>query len=188
MKLQYFKENFYKITTVVAIVALIAIQGQTWVSAQEGEDNKADESIAQTETDSGSIDEGPGLSPIIPNIPNASCLDNLSLSSVGSNVFNPNTTYSILFMREQNYLRNSQLQDINGDNLPDFLLFKHSRGGSTTETTFGADGCVYLNNGSGWDLVFQCMSETTTNNSTGQVIAQHYKGDCAGESSAQQEN
>lgn len=192
MKLQYFKENFYKMTTAVAIIALIGIQAHGWVNAQDGDNRVKSSTEIVSSTDS--EDEVGNLSPNLPNIPNATCLSNLSVWSGGSDTYNPNTPYNILFASgapsgngiSPAYLRN--FQDVNGDNLPDFI-------NSTVTTIHNQDtyklsnfGCVYLNNGNGWDKAFVCRSVTTTNIDTGEVIEQLYQGDCAGEPSSSQEN
>ncbi len=56
-------------------------------------------------------------------------------------------------------------QDVNGDGLSDYIYYYNY---------LGLKECVYLNNGSGWDLIYRCVG---VRNSSGVWT---YYGDCTG--------
>ena len=180
MNLTYIKENFYKITTVVAIIVLIGMQGKLWVKAQNSDANSSSETNALSQISDDTANNE--LSPNLPNVPNAFCLSNLQHWEGGSNTYNPNTPYNTVFFNNTaNGRYSSYLQDINGDNLPDYI-YSFSDTSNAGTNLYGTDtqGCVFLNNGTGWTKVFECITASVTNSQTGQVVSQNYKGDCAG--------
>lgn len=184
MNSQLIRNNFYKITTMVAILTLVVMQIHTQVKAQDGSQSEQKVDTGQkaettTANNNASEDEITPMSPNLPNIPNADCVENLTIWDSWSDTYNPNAQYNVSFMRGIRDMYGSFFQDINGDNLPDYISFYHSASGTDSIRTHTTSGCTYLNNGNGWDLVFSCMAETSTNLVTGQITSQRYKGTCA---------
>lgn len=161
----FIKEHFFKLTTLAAVCLLIGAQSQGWVKAQNSYDKVSDNTEQQQESQ---ISE---VSSTLPVIRNESCMQALNFWNQWSETYNENASYDFLFMKDQERLRGSVFQDLNGDGLPDYIIFNHQGTGTMK-------GCVYLHNGSGWDLVFQCQSEVILNQQ-GQVVTERYKGDCA---------
>lgn len=183
MKLQYIKDNFYKISTVVAILLLVALNGRTWVSAEDANMDKAAETSKSEQVGNPGNDINE-LTPNLPNIPNATCLTNYLMWEGGSDTYNADAPYSNLFTQHLSVAGSSNFQDINGDNLPDYIYSFARTNNDNTHYYLQNAGCVYLNNGSGWDKVFVCNSNVKYSMTTGEVAEQRYQGDCAGEPSA----
>lgn len=189
MNLQLIRNNFYKITSMVAILTLVVMQIHTQVKAQDGSQSEQKVDTGQkaettTANNNASEDEITPMSPNLPNIPNADCVENLTIWDSWSDTYNPNAQYNTSFMRGVNSHSGTFFQDINGDNLPDYIFYYHSATTTDPIRTHTTSGCTYLNNGNGWDLVFSCMAETSTNLVTGQITSQRYKGTCAGQPEA----
>lgn len=100
-----------------------------------------------------------------------------------STEYNPDFSYNQFFMGN-----GSSLQDINGDNLPDYRYSQHFLSGAGSELESLHKSCVYLNNGNGWDRAHICYANKRVDTSNGQVIRSEYRGDCADTSVAGSEN
>jgi hypothetical protein len=123
------------------------------------------------------------------HIPFASCFADVYYRGEFSDTYNLDTRYNPSFWYSQNSSGRAQngMLDVNGDNLPDYVY-------SNSDTSIIASpytglqniftGCVYLNNGSGWDKAFQCYSRTVTDIKTGEIVSGEFKGDCAGATSS----
>ena len=117
--------------------------------------------------------------------PHASCYMKLVFIYTRSDVYNGNNPYNLAFMGSYgNALSSSPyistLQDINGDNLPDYVFAYNQTtvvGNSANSTHVG---CVYLNNGNGWTKAYECYATTTTDLNGQPISTPQYSGDCAG--------
>lgn len=122
-----------------------------------------------------------------PNIPAVNCGFRLQLMP-SSTVYEPNPDFDVSFLgtdyTNQNSAR-SFFQDINGDNLPDYIFSNGvASGGPNYEvTSVNHTSCVYLNDGSGFVKAYECLAYTIVNTETGNVVTARYSGDCAGTSS-----
>jgi hypothetical protein len=110
-------------------------------------------------------------------IANPTCTDNYSSWS-SSNTFTTEADWStwfvmILSMPNANStysdLTNNFERDINGDGLADYILVDHHYNYYTNFVEM--TDCVFLSNGSGWDLAYKCVARSTA--------SPKYYGDCA---------
>ncbi len=149
------------------------------------------------------------LTALQPNgVVNPNCLDNYeNWPSSQHKKNNANWDLDFLIPTQPN-LELNQFMDVNGDGLLDYLYilnsqsvseYKYSSGmGSYSYTRYFVDGveiqdqkwhsqqaCVYLNNGSGWDLAYRCMmkNELIRSEWVGNTAYTDYEpmfyGDCA---------
>lgn len=194
MTKQFIQTNFYKITTVVALVALVVFNGNFFAKADDDASLTKDSTTKQTQTSNENSSntesqEPVALSPNLPNIPASYCLVNLNHWQGGSSIYRSDAPYNNLFMNTDGVGGySSQMIDVNGDGLQDYIYSFSRSGGSTSYFEVNTQGCVYLNTGSGWTKVFECSAQTYTDLTTGEVLSQNYKGDCAGEPSASKSN
>lgn len=100
-----------------------------------------------------------------------------------STEYNPNFVYPTYFMGS-----GTHFQDLNGDSLVDYIWNYVNLGGNNSETESTYQSCVYLNNGNSWTRASICNASTRVNHNTGQIINAEYRGDCAGEPSAQKQS
>lgn len=114
-------------------------------------------------------------------IPFFNCIADLVYTTEPSDTYNPDTPYNLTFFRGSHF---SGFQDVNGDNLPDYVLVTgnlNTVGVTGLISTY--ESCVYLNNGAGWSKAYACHAITETGNS-GNAVRKEYRGDCAGTPSA----
>ncbi len=71
-------------------------------------------------------------------------------------------------------LPREQMIDLNGDGLVDYQYVAVS----SADGYYNYSSCVYLNTGSGFEVVHRCYATLTQ--SSGAITSQTYKGDCAG--------
>ncbi len=117
----------------------------------------------------------------VSNIPNLNCQGQALYSSDTSDTFNPDNPYMTGFMVTSG--SSNFFQDINGDNLADYIFALQLLSGSGEELESTYYGCVYLNTGTGWDKAYTCYARTRVHRITGNVIEADYRGDCADTSS-----
>lgn len=170
--------------SVIAILVIVLCASALVFSAggRESNDSKIT-SEQQNVASSGFNTELPKLPANLPpaNQPHPSCFMKLYYLSPRSATFNGNNPYNTAFMGgATNGPPISVLQDINGDNLPDYLYSLNSASGGSTQLTSVHFACVYLNNGNGWTKAYECYAATATDIQTGNVVSQEYSGDCAG--------
>ncbi len=113
--------------------------------------------------------------------PHLNCVQELIRTTEPSDVYVSDAPYSLQFHGSN---ATNNFQDVNGDNLPDYVYaFNNIDGGTNLVQTYF--GCVFLNNGAGWDKAYQCYAVTHTNTSSGEITLAQYYGDCAGAPSSQ---
>jgi hypothetical protein len=104
-----------------------------------------------------------------------------------SSTYISNLDYDLAFIKSANNTFQSYFQDMNGDNLPDYIysssVSNGEPGASFMENSFY--GCIYLNDGNGFTKGYECYGKTTYNPITGAVLTGEYRGDCAGSPSAE---
>ena len=115
-------------------------------------------------------------------IDNPTCVDGY-MTWKGSNTYKKTAKWNVDFIPSTGVSNNSSYNpkkeyftDINGDGLPDYIFAR--RDDYLNNNIRNGGTCVYLNNGSGFDLVYKCYVRGDFKNST-----QNYKiyyGDCAG--------
>lgn len=174
---------------VVAVIALAASHFQIEISPKglqnkllSFEENSVDVTGAQTNTNvkkdiltPDSINTGN-----FDAIPHLYCAAQSTLTTLPtSNTYNSSFPYPTYFMGSGEHF-----QDLNGDNLVDYIWNSVSLAGSNPEMQSVYQSCVYLNNGNGWTRASICNARTKVNSITGQVIEAEYRGDCAGTPSA----
>ncbi len=104
-----------------------------------------------------------------------------------STTYVPNAQYETAFMSTDDSPTISTLQDINGDNLPDYL-YSYSRGNVVNNIAENSHyGCIYLNNGAGWTKAYRCFATTRKDLETGNITNSEYRGDCAGSTASSKE-
>ncbi len=180
--MQFIKNHFYKLTTLIAIVVLAVSQSQFYVKAQESENKNLFTISEETNSNEEILLEDFTPSGVVHAQPHANCYQE-AYTAPRSTTYNAVPEYGITFVpTETGGPRSAQsyFQDINGDNLPDYVyaynyMFVNSSTLMSTHTS-----CVYLHNGSGWDKVYSCYARTDTAMSTGNVVLAEYGGDCAG--------
>lgn len=174
-------------TLVIVLIILLLLSLGLTVMALRGEETKALESKASPMSSSANSTEPhtvlmelPKNLPV-PMQPHPSCFLRLYYMLPRSNVYNGNSTWANAAMGGAGsgpYLQT--LQDINGDNLPDYVFAMNQTFAGTNELGSQHFGCVYLNNGSGWTKAYECYAQTQTDVQTGNILQQSYAGDCAG--------
>lgn len=115
---------------------------------------------------------------------NPDCLDGF-LSWPKSQVRKNNADWDTLLIPKPDYahytLEPRQFLDLNGDGLIDYLYQKKTLrsydNGSEIEAVNRTQACVLLNNGSGWNIAFQCVSQAETQPDGSRPHT--YYGDCA---------
>lgn len=114
---------------------------------------------------------------VSPSVRAPACLDNYTTWN-SSNTFTTGGDWSTWFVdplampegnSQQREIVDHFERDINGDGLMDYLVVDHSY-------AYGSVGvdrsdCVFLSNGSGWDLVYRCVARDAS--------SPRYYGDCA---------
>lgn len=108
---------------------------------------------------------------------NPTCLDNFFTWKT-SGTYKNNAKWNVDFMPFINSGANmpgtmsrESFADLNGDGLPDYIYLERSPYLSGSGTIIGGS-CVYLNNGSGFNLTYRCYVDGNSPN--------QYHGDCAG--------
>lgn len=184
----FFQTNFYKITTVIAVIVVLILGSQLYVKADDDVSltkDTASQQVSTTDNAKSSVQASANLpwSPNLPILPSAQCLADLSHWSGGSSTYNANSPYNNLFM--QSGAPVNQLIDINGDGLQDYVYSAYTQHADGNDHyNIVTEGCVYLNTGTGWNKVFKCIADIVVANDTGEITSQNYKGDCAGEPSS----
>lgn len=170
----------------LAIIGL-AISHYQIQSKFEGSSNKVlsfEEGVLQ-ENNTGNVVKGPQTESLSANtgeydlgaIPHLYCDAQAEYDDLpSSQTYNDDFAYPTHFMGS-----GSHFQDLNGDNLVDYVWNYVNLSGSNPETESNYKSCVYLNNGNGWIKASICKARTRVNNVTGQVLEAEYKGDCAAE-------
>lgn len=104
--------------------------------------------------------------------------DSALQSEPESEIYEPNPDFDISFIPAHD--AGKFFQDINGDNLPDFVYVKNSVTGYSSALTISSVSCVYLNDGSGFAKAYDCLASTTYDNNQNQITNKLYRGGCAG--------
>lgn len=167
----FFKTNIQTFLFVFAIIILALSNTYLMVQAQEQETNV--KTVLQDETNNLSIPEV--VDPPFPSnlFPHSNCTQKLILTTSPSNVYDGSDPYNLSFQRGD---ITSNYQDINGDNLPDYVMAYSN----TDSFVSRYEACVYLNTGSGWQKEYACYAFTQIDPNTSQFVRQEYYGDCAG--------
>lgn len=181
--LNYIKNNVQIAVTVFAVAVLLVSNTYFVARAQEGEQTVKTKTVQNT-TDSQGLSTQEfadlELNGTSESYPHLNCIQELVRTTEPSDVYVADAPYSLQFHGSS---ATNNFQDINGDNLPDYVYaFNTIDGGSNLVQTYM--GCVYLNNGAGWDKAYQCYAVTHANTGTGEITEAQYYGDCAGEPSA----
>ncbi len=181
--LSYIKNNIQTVVTVFAVASLLVSNTYFIARAQEG-DASASTKVEQSKAESADLSPQEfaelDLNGSSESYPHLNCIEELVRTTEPSDVYVNDAPYSLQFHGSS--LTNN-FQDVNGDNLPDYVYaYNTINGGSNLLQTY--IGCVYLNNGAGWDKAYQCYAVTHTDTSTGEITTAEYYGDCAGEPSA----
>lgn len=113
-------------------------------------------------------------------IPHPSCRMAAIYLEPQSNTYVAPTTFNTSFLSTADERPFVSLQDINGDNLPDFVYTYNLDAAGSTQLTSQYYACVYLNTGSNWQKAYVCFAQTTIDIQTGAVVDARYRGDCAG--------
>ncbi|MEZ4180597.1 MAG: hypothetical protein R3B41_03770 [Candidatus Doudnabacteria bacterium] len=179
-----FYSPFFVAIAIMAIVGLAVAQFREPVPSAPS----FSKVLAETSTQSSNMFTDLNLENAIdPSLaPHVFCGYRLYFLEDPSDTYVSNVPYNVDFLRMNP--GGGVLQDINGDSLPDYVYTSHdttTSGG--TSITSHYSGCVFLNNGSGWDKVYECFAKTLSNMSTGEITLAEYRGDCAGASSAKSE-
>lgn len=175
--------KFYAIFTLIIIGGLIVshLNLQSKIENSENRVLASEESIQESTILE--IQQLGGGAPYDPSLfPHANCVQKLPLTEVPSTTFNDDVPYNLSFFRTSN--PSPMFQDVNGDNLPDYV-WAYSIYDSGQQLY---EGCVYLNNGSGWDKAYECYAITNVNISSETITEARYYGDCAGEPSVTEGN
>ncbi len=173
-------------TIVVLIMALLGTFLVYKVQAQEEKEN------SKTQIETGLVlgEENSQIEDSNEGIPSGSTIQHMSCATEiergnlpTSEVYNPNTPYNLSAFSSGAYF-----QDVNGDNLPDYVFVSHNVVGIGDSLNVTYKGCLLLNNGNGWAKEHVCMAVTNQDLVTGEFTTQEYRGDCAGTASLKQEN
>lgn len=181
--LSFLKNHLQLSITVLAVAGLVISNTYFIARAQEGEQTVSNKAV-QNKTDSQGLSAQEfadlELNGTSASYPHLNCVQEIIRTTEPSDVYVADAPYSLQFHGSN---QTSNFQDVNGDNLPDYVYaFNTIDGGSNLMQTYM--GCVYLNNGAGWDKAYRCYAVTHTNSSTGEITDAQYYGDCAGEPSA----
>lgn len=177
------KKDLVLYSTIVILVVTLAASFLVYkVQAQEEKDN----SKIQFETDVPLGEENNKLAELNQGLPSGSTIEHLSCSTKldfgdlpTSENYNPNTPYNL-----SSFSNGIHFQDVNGDNLPDYLYVNQNNVGIGDVLKSTYKGCVMLNSGNGWTMTHICRAETDQNLVTGEFTAHEYRGDCAETSNA----
>lgn len=177
--LSYIKDNIRLSVTVLAVASLLISNTYFIARAQEG-DQSTNANIKHSKQESTELSSqefaGLDLNGSSESYPHLNCIQELVRTTEPSDVYISDAPYSLQFHGSN---QTNSFQDVNGDNLPDYVYaFNTINGGNTLVQTYMA--CVYLNNGAGWDKAYQCYAVTQTDVSTGDITLSEYYGDCAG--------
>ena len=173
------KNNIQLSVTIFAVAGLLISNTYFIARAQEGEQS-ASSKTEQVKT------WGTELSPhqfaemklngTSESYPHLNCVQDIIRNTEPSDIYVSDVPYSLQFHGSS---PTNSFQDVNGDNLPDYIYtYNTINGGSNLYQNYM--GCVYLNNGAGWDKVYQCYAVTETTVDTGEITEAKYYGDCAG--------
>ena len=181
--LSYVKNNIQLSVTVLAVASLLISNTYFIARAQEGDQStslKTEQSkIDDTELPLQKLAEIE-LNGTSESYPHLNCVQDIIRTTEPSDVYVSDVPYSLQFHGSS---PTNSFQDVNGDNLPDYVYaYNTINGGINLYQNYM--GCVYLNNGTGWDKVYQCYAVTETIVETGEITEAKYYGDCAGEPSA----
>jgi hypothetical protein len=181
----YLKNNIQTSISVFALAAL-ALSNTYFIVQAQDDNSKQEQRSEYTKPAASFTDEQAMLGgdpPYDPALfPHANCIQKNQLTETPSTTFNPDVPYNLSFFKAGN--PSPILQDVNGDNLPDYV-WAYSVYDSGYQRY---EGCVYLNNGSGWTKAYECYATTRIDLNTQSITEAAYYGDCAGEPSAKQEN
>lgn len=178
--INHLKNNIQFSISVLAILCLLFSNAYLVVKAEEGSVSAESKVEISDENSDNKLEETESGLPTPQDIPHLNCVSRLYHNTPSSTTYNPNAPYNLDFYRGNFH---SGFQDINGDNLPDYVLVDENMSGNDTNGyTATHEACVYLNNGGGWDEVYACHATTKTNGA-GEAIIERYFGDCAGEPS-----
>lgn len=170
--------------SVIAVLVIVLCASALVFSASRSQSNEPKITSEQQSRESSGLNiELPKIQANMPpaNQPHPSCMMKLYYIYPRSSVFNGSNPYNIAFIGGSSSGTNiSTLQDINGDNLPDYLFASNQIGAGSNDTSSTHFACVYLNNGNGWTKAYECFAFTVTDNQTGNVLSGQYSGDCAG--------
>lgn len=174
--LKFLHSTSYVVISMLGLTVLLII-----TFARSGDKNElppqfiqAQEQIAVNEK-TGSLEFPPSLNPTFPSLAHVGCGIRLFYTTKPTHTFNPNNSYYLAFTRGNTNI----FQDINGDNLPDYLYaLNNVNGGSPAVWEHAA--CVYINNGNGWNKVYECLALHTIRLETSETLRADYYGDCAG--------
>ncbi len=173
-------------TIVVLIMALLGTFLVYKVQAQEKIDNskvQIETGLALGEENSGAEDSNEGV-PSGSTIEHMSCATELDRGNLPtSEVYNPNIPYNL-----SAFSSGAHFQDVNGDNLPDYVFVSHNVVGIGDSLNVTYKGCLLVNNGNGWTKAHVCMAVTNQDLVTGEFTTREYRGDCAGNTSLKQED
>ncbi len=175
------KDFVYGATISILLVATSASFTAYKANLIKSNENRVKSELISSETDSAIQEEVTQLNGDLPfpasSFPHANCYYKLYYTAPVSNVYNPDSPYNFSFVRASS---GPYFQDINGDNLVDYVwVHSTSDGADTIHSTYTS--CVYLNNGNGWTKAYECIATTDVQASTGQISNAEYRGDCAGE-------
>ena len=169
----------------VIVILLVALAG-TWLVYKAQAQEAKDGSKVEIETDLISGEENIPSKDANQGVPSGFTIPHLSCSTEivygnlpTSEVYNPDTPYNL-----SAFSNGLHFQDINGDNLPDYIYVSHETTGSVSALSSTYKGCLLLNNGNGWTRAHVCLARATQYLDTGEITSQEYRGDCAGTPSA----
>ena len=164
------------------IVILIVTLAGTWLVYKAQAQDANDASKVQVETNAMpneeniSAEESTQGVPSGYTIPHMSCGTEIVYGNLPtSQTYNSDTPYNL-----SAFASGVHFQDMNGDNLPDYIYISHNVTGFENALNSTYKGCVLLNNGNGWTRVHVCQADTNQNLETGEFTRHEYRGDCAG--------
>ncbi len=187
--LSVFNSRLYALLSLVVIAGLVVSQAHMMSRINNLASNKilafeegADDQKASSESESNYANQvGVPPPPYDPSLfPTADCSYKAFLTEPTSNTYNPDVPYNLDFFSGP---KTAVFQDINGDNLPDYVMSQNTIDGANWNSQ-NYEACVYLNNGNGWTKAYVCRAFTRINLEAEQILQAEYKGDCAGEPSA----
>ena len=163
-----------------SVIAILVIALSTSFLVYKADAEESNTIIKNSEQQSEESLSGLPGSNVSQDIPHLNCEAELQYNAPVSDVYNGEVPYNLDFYRGSFF---SGFQDINGDNLPDYIMTNNNTGGSGNGIVSSYIACLYLNNGSGWDEVYKCKATTHTDEK-GNAVTKEYMGDCAGTPSA----
>ena len=186
----YIRSHASTTLSVFAIAALLVSNWHFMAKAEEGAVPPAADSATPGEQITKDVlsklgSDAPKLNLVSSDMPNANCLGEIMNVGSPSTTYVDNAPYNMDFFNGGNpntfpSQPFSSFQDVNGDNLPDYVYAYSgtSLGGSYVQSVTAT--CLYLNNGSGWTKTYRCYALTQVNYVTGESAYKEYRGDCAG--------